>query len=71
MWGKARGMMYGGSLTRTVEVWGKKYEISVHQKLKTVSIAVGEYMGESLRVEGRTESQAVAAWRDAARYKGN
>lgn len=58
-------------MKRTVNVWGKPHEISVHRESKTVWIAVGEYMGERLEVKGRTESQATNGWRDAARYKGN
>jgi hypothetical protein len=63
--------MYGGSVTRTVEVWGTKYEVDVHQKSKTVWVAVAEFMGEYLQVQGRTQTQAVSSWREAARYKGN
>ena len=58
-------------MKRTVNVWDKPHEISVHQKSKSVWIAVGEYMGKRLEVKGRTESQAANNWREAARYKGN
>jgi len=54
-----------------VNVWDKPHEIDVYQKSKSVWIAVGDYMGESIEVKGRTESQAVNNWRRAARYKGN
>ncbi len=54
-----------------VYVWEKPYEISVYQKSKTVWIAVGEYMGERIEVKDRSESSALARWREAARYKGN
>ncbi len=59
------------SRNHKVNVWDKPYEIAVYQKSKSVWIAVGEYMGERLEVKGRTESQALSAWREAARYRGN
>ena len=55
----------------TVEVWSRRYEISVYQKLKSVWVAVGDYEGQRIEVKGRSQSQAVASWREAARYKGN
>ena len=58
-------------MKRTVKVWDKPHDVVAHQKSKSVWIAVGECMGERLEVKGRTESQAVSAWREAARYKGN
>lgn len=57
-------------MKRTVKVWDERYEITVYRKSKTVWIAVGEYMGESFEVTGRTDSQAANKWRVAARYKG-
>ena len=58
-------------MIHTVQVWNRPYEVSVHQKSKTVWIAVGDYHGERVETKGRTETQAVAAWREAARYRGN
>jgi len=58
-------------MDHTVKVWDRPYEISVHQNSKTVWIAVGTYQGERIETKGRTESQAIASWREAARYKGN
>ena len=58
-------------MDRTVKVWDKPHAITVYRKSKSVWIAVGEYMGERLEVKGRTESQAMNNWREAARYKGN
>ena len=55
----------------TVLVWGKEYEIIVHQKSKTVWIAVGEYMGNRIEAKGSSPSSAAAHWSEAARYKGN
>ncbi len=58
-------------MSLTVSVWSKTYEISVYQKSKTVWIAVGDYEGHRIEVKGRTQTQAVASWREAARYRGN
>lgn len=46
-------------------------EITVVQKSKSVWIAVGQYMGKEVRAQGRSESNAVAKWRDAAHYRSN
>jgi len=54
-----------------ITVWDKPYEITVHQKSKSVWIASGHYMGQYLQVKGSTASQAESHWREAARYKGN
>jgi hypothetical protein len=54
----------------TVQVWNEPQQVTVYQKSKSVWIAVGIYMGESLEVKDRTESQALKSWREAARYKG-
>jgi hypothetical protein len=55
----------------TVFVWDKPYEITVHQKSKTVWIARGEYLGEQLESKGSSQTAAAAHWREQARYKGN
>lgn len=54
-----------------VTVWDKPHEITVHQKSKSVWVAVGDYMGKRLEVTGRSQTQAINSWRDAARYRGN
>lgn len=54
----------------TVQVWNQPQQITVYQKSKSVWIAVGTYMGERVEVKGRTESQAIGSWREAARYRG-
>jgi hypothetical protein len=46
-------------------------EITVEQKSKSVWIAVGQHIGKEVRVQGRTESNVVAKWRDAAHYRSN
>lgn len=57
-------------MERSVTVWGKPCEVSVHQKSKSVWIAIGDYMGSRLEVKGRSASSALGAWRDAARHRG-
>jgi hypothetical protein len=56
---------------QTVLVWDTHYNVTVYQKLKTVWVAVGDYMGKRIEVKGRSESSALAQWREAARYMGN
>lgn len=51
-------------MEHTVKVWEQPQKVSVYQSSKTVWIAVGEYMGERVEVKGRTESQALSAWRE-------
>ena len=55
----------------TVTVWNSQMKIDVYQKSKSVWVAVGTYHGERIEVKGRTQTQAVGAWREAARYRGN
>ena len=62
--------MAGPTLKRTVTVWDKVHPITVQQESKTVWVAVGDYRGERLEVKGKTDTQAVAAWRDVAKLKG-
>ena len=59
------------SVHHNVEVWGKSYTITTHQRSKSVWIAVGEYMGETIEVKDRSKATAIKLWREAARYKGN
>ena len=54
-----------------VTSWDEKIEITVAQKSKSVWIAVGNHIGRIVEVKGRSESTAIALWRDAARYRGN
>ena len=54
----------------TVQVWNQPQQLTVYQKSNSVWVAVGTYMGERIEVKGRTESQALGSWREAARYKG-
>ena len=56
---------------RKVSVWGKPHIVSVHQKSKSVWVAVGDYMGKRIETKGSSASSAAAHWAEAARYKGN
>lgn len=58
-------------MDHTVKIWERPHEVTVYQSSKSVWIAVGEYMGERIEAKGRTETQALSAWREAARYRGN
>jgi hypothetical protein len=53
-----------------VQVWNEPQQVTVYQKSQSVWIAVGTYMDERIEVKGRTESQALAQWRETARYRG-
>lgn len=55
----------------TVMVWGKPHTITVYRKSKSIWIAVGNYMGDHLEAQGRSEPTAAKRWREAARYKSN
>jgi len=59
------------STQRTVIVWGKPQVVSVDRRSKSVWVAVGDYMGEPITVQDRSESAALKRWREAATYKGN
>jgi hypothetical protein len=59
------------STQRTVVVWGEPQVVSVHRKSKSVWVAVGDYMGDSITVQDRSEGAALKRWREAATYKGN
>jgi hypothetical protein len=55
----------------TVMVWGRPHKISVDQKYKTVWIASGDYMGESIQVKGSTQGAAVIRWREAGHIRAD
>lgn len=58
-------------MSEIVRVWNVDVEVNVYQKSKSVWIAVGTYLGHQIEVKARSDSSALALWRDAARYKGN
>ena len=53
---------------RTVHVWATPHVITVHQKSGTVWVAVGDYMGERIEVEGAS-ANVTAKWVEAARLR--
>lgn len=57
--------------THKVTVWDRPQVVETYQRSKTVWVASGTYMDQSVEVTGRTESAAVKLWRETARYKGN
>jgi hypothetical protein len=63
--------MGGGAVKYTVEVWEQSCEVNVYQKSKTVWIAAGEYLGQTVVAQDRTSTSALSAWRKKARYIGN
>jgi hypothetical protein len=63
--------MMEGELERTVRVWGNTYTVRVHQKSKSVWIAVGDYRGERIEGKGTSLTSAVADWSRTATYRGN
>jgi len=69
-----QGIVGGGLMSErdhTVMVWGRPCTVSVYRKSKTVWVATGAYMGESITVQDRSEGTALKRWREAATYKGN
>ena len=57
-------------MERTVQVWGRPYAVSVHQKSKYVWIAVGDYVGQRIECKDHSAGSAIARWADAAKYRG-
>ena len=53
---------------RTVHVWAIPHVITVHQKSKAVWVAVGDYMGERIEIEG-SSANVTAKWVEAARLR--
>ena len=56
------------SYKRTVHVWAIPHVITVHQKSGTVWVAVGDYMGERIEIEG-SSANVPAKWVEAARLR--
>jgi hypothetical protein len=52
-------------------VRGEAFVVRVDQKSQSAWSAVGDYMGESIKVEDGSEGGAVERWREAATAKGN
>jgi hypothetical protein len=75
----ASGAIRGRNVTveHVVEVWGKPHVILVYPKSRgfwrprSVWIAAGNYLGESIEVTASSEGSAIERWRDIARYRRN
>ena len=52
-------------MKRRIDVGGAPHEVFAQRDSKDVWVARGKYMGRRLEVSGRTELQALKAWRDA------
>jgi hypothetical protein len=64
----------GLTMTRAVKVWegdAELTEITLVKKSKTVWVAVGNYVGKRIEVQGRSANSATALSRDAAHYRSN
>jgi hypothetical protein len=67
-WSQVRGGR--GMSERMVEVWDRLYIITVERISESVWEVVGDYMFESIKVQGETEGTALQRWRETARDKG-
>ncbi len=56
---------------RTVHVWAMPHVITVSQKSEAAWLAVGNYRGERIEIEGSSADVAAKYWGDAARLKDN
>jgi hypothetical protein len=63
--------MFYSRRTHKVEIGGKPHEVTVYRDSKTVWIATGRYMDETLTVKGHSAGSAIELWKDAATHKGN
>jgi hypothetical protein len=52
-----------------IQVGSKTYLVAIRRKSKTVWIATGHYMGQTIEARGRNEDLAASAWRSASRYR--
>jgi len=50
----------------TVDVLGKSYAVSVHQKSKSLWVARGDYKADTIKAEERTEGAALTRWYEQA-----
>ena len=58
-------------MQHTIKVHNVPCEVTTHRKSKSVWAAVGEYHGERVEGEGKSESIALKRWHEAASYRGN
>ena len=54
---------------RTVYVWAIPHVVTVYQKSKTVWVAVGDYMGERIEVEGSSANVTARRAERVARQR--
>lgn len=47
----------------------KACRVATYQKSKTVWIASGDFQGEPLQQQGRSEQSALAKWKDIAEWR--
>jgi hypothetical protein len=55
----------------SVALHRKEYQVSVNQQSEAVWRAVGWFGDELIEATGRSESTALAKWKEQARYKSN
>ncbi len=55
----------------TMKLHGHHYQISVHREGKHVWVAVGDYLGEEIKVQAESEGAAVKRSREEASTIGN
>lgn len=55
---------------RNIVVWGRTIRVTVEQRLKTVWVVSGDYLGKSIVTEDRTEGAALRRWKEAAASRG-
>ena len=56
---------------RTVLIRGEPCTVGTYRLAENVWVAVGDYDGESIRVQGRSEGATVRRWCTTARSKDN
>jgi hypothetical protein len=54
-----------------VTVGNTRLTVTVYRKSKSVWVAVGDHLGDPLRVQGKSEGAAIERWREAATHKGS
>lgn len=54
----------------TVDISGEICTVTVRQKSQRVWVAVGDYMGDLVRAQDRTEEAAVTQWQKMANSRG-
>jgi hypothetical protein len=63
--------MIGAEREHKVTVWSQSQTVAVYQKSKSVWVAVGDYMDQSIETKGSSAGSALTAWKNAATYRGD